>query len=66
MILEQARASEGIQDRIEMVMEEEFREREARRLNLVIHGMTSQMTASRTQEKEWRETRRNVRKSSSL
>ena len=40
MILEQARASEGIQDRIEMVMEEEFREREARRLNLVIHGMT--------------------------
>ena len=36
---EQIRKTEGIQERMEMVMDEELREREARRLNLVIHGL---------------------------
>ena len=36
---EQARKTEGIQERIELVIDEEMREREARKLNLVIHGL---------------------------
>ena len=35
----QASMVDGIADRIERVMEEELREREARRLNLVLHGV---------------------------
>ena len=34
---EQAKKTEGIQERMQSVIDEELREREARRLNLVIH-----------------------------
>ena len=36
---ELARRTDGQQERMEMVMDAELREREARRLNLVIHGL---------------------------
>ena len=36
---EQAKKTEGIQERMESALDEELREREARRLNLVIHGL---------------------------
>ena len=36
---EQAKKTEGIQERMELVIDEELRERDARRLNLVIHGL---------------------------
>ena len=36
---EQVKKTEGIQERMELVMDAELREREARRLNLVIHGL---------------------------
>ena len=36
---EQARRTEGLQERMEAVMDAELRERESRRLNLVIHGL---------------------------
>ena len=36
---EQAKKTEGIQERMQSVIDEELREREARRLNLVIHGL---------------------------
>ena len=36
---EQARKTEGLQEKMEAVMDAELRERESRRLNLVIHGL---------------------------
>ena len=36
---EQVKKTEGLQERMETVMDSELREREARRLNLVIHGL---------------------------
>ena len=39
-LAEQARRTEGLQERMESVMDAELREREARRLNLVIHGLS--------------------------
>ena len=36
---EQAMRTDGLQERMESLMDEELREREARRLNLVIHGL---------------------------
>ena len=36
---EQARRTEGLQERMEAVMDAELRERESRRLKLVIHGL---------------------------
>ena len=38
-LAEQARRTEGLQERMESVMDTELREREAGRLNLVIHGL---------------------------
>ena len=36
---EQAKRTEGIQERVEKALDDELRERDARRLNLVIHGL---------------------------
>ena len=39
---EQVRRTDGLQERMELVMDAELREKESRRLNLVIHGVDEQ------------------------